>query len=418
MFSYPLPDQGTDITTLQQHLRNLQQEDWSHRDGRLPLHCYFASDEADRVASEAYVQFANANALAPQAFPSCQRMEREVVSMALSMLHAGPGAAGSITSGGTESIILAIKAARDAMRSRRDPIRPNIVIPNSAHPAFDKAAHLLGLTVFRVPVAPDLRCDVVAMEAAINEDTVLIAGSAPSLPFGLIDRLQELSEVADRRRVWMHVDACIGGMLAPFIRELGYQLPAFDFELPGVRTMSVDLHKFGYSAKGASLVLYRSEVDHEFQFSHFSAWPKGNYFTPTLSGTRSGGPIASAWAVMHYLGREGYLRVTRDLMHLRDAYLAEFARLPELSVIGPADLTVISVTSPRMDIFEVADEMRERGWYMSLVAKPPAIQQTVNLVHKPRFLQYFDDLRQSIAIVSGRKAAGKRVVVERVVATY
>lgn len=418
MVLYTLPDQGLDVAALRDRLTELQQGDWDARNGRLPLHCYFASNAVDEISQAAYSQFANANALAPQAFPSCQRMERDVVAMTLSLLNGSSRSTGNITSGGTESIILALKSARDHAAAKRATTHPNIVIPDSAHPAFDKAAQLLGLSVMRIPVAGDLRCDVSAMEAAITPDTILIAGSAPSLPFGLIDHLAELNEVALRKNVWMHVDACIGGLLAPFVRELGYVLPAFDFALPAVRSISADLHKFGYSAKGASLVLYRCEDDHRFQFSHFSNWPKGEYFTPTLAGTRSGGPIASAWAVMHYLGRQGYLEITSALMSLRDRYLAEFERIPELNVIGPPDLTVVTVTSPNLNIFAIANKMRDRGWYMSLVARPRAIQQTLNLVHEDRFNEYFDDLRQSIAEISHSPENTEHALEERLVLTY
>jgi sphinganine-1-phosphate aldolase len=418
MALYTLPDHGLDVSTLHDRLAELQQGDWDARGGRLPLHCYFASDAVDQVSQAAHNRFAHANALAPQAFPSCQRMESDVVSMALNLLRAGPGAAGSITSGGTESIILAIKAARDFALSRRAIARPNIVIPDSAHPAFDKAAQLMGLVVVRVPVASDLRCDVPAMEAAMDADTVLVAASAPSLPFGLIDRLAELSEVALRKNVWMHVDACIGGMLAPFVRELGYDLPAFDFSLPAVRSMSADLHKFGYAAKGASLVLYRRESDHRFQFSHFSNWPKGEYLTPTLAGTRSGGPIASAWAVMHFLGRQGYLDVTSSLMKLRGRFLAAFANIAELEVLGPPELTVVTITSRHLDIFALAHLMRQRGWYMSLVARPRAIQQTINLVHEARFGEYFHDLRSCVAAITSASESIEHDLEEDLVLTY
>lgn len=399
MALYSLPDDGLDVSTLNERLADIQQNDWDPRGGRLPLHCYFASETVDRVSATAHQRFAHTNALAPHAFPSCQRMERDIVSIVLGLLGGDTGAAGSITSGGTESIILALKAARDAAAHRKPRTQPNIVIPVSAHPAFDKGSHFLGIQVRRIPLARDFRCDVAAMEAAIDADTILIAGSAPSLPFGLIDRLQELAKIAVRKNVWMHVDACIGGMLAPFARELGYPLPCFDFSLPGVASMSVDLHKFGYAAKGASLVLYRHSEDHQFQFSRFSNWPKGDYFTPTLAGTRSGGPIASAWAVMHHLGRQGYLEVTKSLMSLRDRYLAAFAEIPGIEIVGQPDLTVISITSARFDIFALAHMMQRRGWYMSLVARPRAIQQTVNLVHEQGFDEYFDDLAASVTAI-------------------
>ncbi|MCU6502461.1 aspartate aminotransferase family protein [Rugamonas sp. A1-17] len=413
-----LPEQGCDWDSLKQRMQVLQRGDWSHRDGRLPLHCYFAGEEVGKVAAEAYSMFASANALAPQAFPSCGQMEREVVAMVLDLLHRPDGGAGSMTSGGTESIILAVKAARDHARAMRHAHRPNIVIPESAHPAFDKAAQLLGLDVRRVPVADDYRCDVAAMEAALDDETVLLVASAPSLPYGLIDRIEAMAALALRKRVWLHVDSCIGGMLAPFVQQLGYPVPAFDFRLPGVRSMSVDLHKFGYAAKGASLILYRDAADQQFQFSRFNRWPKGDYFTPTLAGTRSGGAIASAWAVMRFLGREGYLHISRQVMQLRDRYLAGLAALPSVQLLGTPELSVVTFTTRSPShVFALADGMRSRGWYMSLVASPPAIQQTVNLVHAALADQYFDDLRAVLhdVLARGTEAPADR---QQLVVTY
>ncbi len=397
-----------DATELQRRLAEMQRLDWSHRDGRLPLHCYFANDEVSRIAQQAHAMFASSNALAPQAFPSCKTMESEVVSMVLGLLHASTEGAGSMTSGGTESIILAVKAARDkarALQQPRQPRQPNIVVPSSAHPAFEKAGDLLGIEVRRIPVAADYRSDVSAMGAAIDADTIMLVGSAPSLPFGLFDRIEALNELALQHGLWLHVDACIGGLLSPFVQAIGRPLPAFDFRLPGVRSMSADLHKFGYAAKGASLVMYRDAADHQYQFSRFSAWPKGEYVTPTLAGTRSGGPIAAAWAVMRLLGHEGYCEITQRLMSLRDRYLAGFAKLPALSVLGEPELTVVTIVSPRLDIFSVADAMRIRGWYMSLVAEPAGIQQTINLVHEPVVDRYLADLAHAVEQASACDAA-------------
>lgn len=418
MKRYCLPDQGLDLRAIQARFDELESNDWDTRSGRLPLHCYYASDEADRISDEAYRRFTRANALASEAFPSCRRMETELVHIALALLNGGADAAGSVTSGGTESILLALKAARDAAAERGAVGNPNIVVPDSAHPAFDKGAHLLGLRVIRVPTGADFRCDVAAMEAAIDHDTILIVGSAPSLPFGLIDPISALSDLALRRNVWLHVDSCIGGLLAPFVRASGHAVPAFDFALPGVRSMSADLHKFGYAAKGASLVLYRSTEDQRFQFSRFSDWPKGEYVTPTLAGTRSGGPIAAAWAVMHHLGRDGYLDITRRLMRLRDRYLDGYRAIPGIRVIGDPELSVVAVEVLDADLFAIADRMRERGWYMSLVARPPAIQQTINLVHEASVDAYFDDLADVVATACAMPLAAGSGQEARQVVTY
>lgn len=407
---------GIMLAEVRDRLSMFSRNDWKPSEGRLPLHCYFAGEEVARIALDAYAMFAHTNALAPQAFPSCLAMEGEVVAMVLGLLNGAEDGAGSITSGGTESIILALKAARDKARAQQQVVRPNIVISSSTHPAFDKGAQLLGIEVRRVPVGADFRSDVHAMADALDANTVMMVGSAPSLPYGLFDHIAALSDVAQRRGVWLHVDACIGGLLAPFVRAIGYPLPAFDFALPGVRSMSADLHKFGYAAKGASLVLYRDAADHQFQISRFTDWPKGEYVTPTLSGTRSGGAIAAAWAVMRFLGHDGYCDVTRRLMALRARYLAAMADMPALSLLGEPELSVLTLTSKTIDIFALADEMRRRGWYMSMVAQPPAIQQTLNLVHEASADRYLTDLSQSIDVV-GRALAAHRQAPAHVV-TY
>jgi glutamate/tyrosine decarboxylase-like PLP-dependent enzyme len=395
--SAQFPKHGMNVEALRKELLDLQRADWRHGEGRLPLHGYFASEAVSSIASEAAAMFSNTNALAPNAFPSTQKMEADVVSMALTLLRGKITSSGSITSGGTESIILAVKAARDKARVSRTIRRPNIIVPASAHPAFDKAAQLLNIEITRISVGADWRCDTSAIKAAIDGDTFLIAGSAPSLPYGLIDHIAELGDIALERDIWLHVDACIGGLLAPFVRRIGYPVSDFDFSINGVRSISADLHKFGYAAKGASLVLYRDKEDHRYQFSHFRNWPKGEYITPTLAGTRSGGPIASAWAVFRFLGETGFCKITQRLMTLRDRFLSGFSEIREISVLGNPELTVLTVFSDQTSIFLIADEMRRRNWYMSLVAEPAGIQQTVNLVHESTVKVYMEDLKAAVA---------------------
>ncbi|MEK6317687.1 pyridoxal phosphate-dependent decarboxylase family protein [Burkholderia gladioli] len=393
-----LPEAGTAWPELHAQLVEMKRRDWDPYAGRLPLHAYFAGDEVKRVAEAAFMMFAHQNHLAPNTFPSLERMESELVAMVGGLLRAPSQTSGNLTSGGSESIMLALKAARDRDRARRGGAHgaPNIVIPASAHPAFDKGAHLLGLRVVRVALDRSLRCRVDAMAEAIDEQTILLAGSLPSLPFGSADPIEPIARLAAQRGIWCHVDACLGGLVAPFAAELGYAVPQFDFSVPGVSSISTDLHKFGYAMKGASLLLYADERDHRYQPMEFRDWPKGLYRTPTLLGSRSGGPVAAAWAVMRHLGRSGYRDVTRRLMALRDAYLARFAELDGLAVLGSPPLSVFAVASTRLDVFVLAQRMRERGWYMSLVADPLAFQQTLSLAHEPVMESYFQDLREAL----------------------
>lgn len=393
------PEAGSAWPELRERMVDMKRRDWDPYSGRLPLHSYFAGAQVQHIAQEAFMMFAHQNHLAPNTFPSLGCMESDVVAMIRDLLHGSSRATGSMTSGGSESIILALKAARDRARATRGIEHCgelNIVIPASAHPAFDKGAHLLGLRVVRVALDDQLRCSVSAMAEAIDEQTIMLAGSMPSLPFGSVDPIDRIARLAMQRGVWCHVDACIGGMVAPFAAELGYEVPAFDFSVPGVTSISTDLHKFGYAMKGASLLLYADECDFRYQPMEFRDWPKGLYRTPTLLGSRSGGAVAAAWAVLRHLGRSGYRDVTRRLMVLRDAYLAGFAELDELNVLGSPPLSVLAVGSTTLDVFALAARMRERGWHMSLVAEPLAFQQTLSLVHEPVRETYFRDLRDAV----------------------
>lgn len=393
------PTQGTAPEKVLEQLKEIKSRDWSHDSGRLPLHGYFADDSVSKLAEDAHNLFHKSNALAPIAFPSCRVMEEEVVAMALDLLGGTTAGSGNITSGGSESIILSVKTARDRARGNGLRERGSIVVPSSAHPAFNKAAHFLDVDILRVQVATDWRSDIKAMRAAIRPDTFYIAGSAPSLPYGLFDRLSELGSIAEERGLWFHVDACIGGFLAPFVSQAGYSVPVFDFSLPGVRSISADLHKFGFASKGSSLILYRSALDHEFQVHRFADWPKGEYYTPTIAGTRSGGPIASAWAVIKYLGAQGYTGHALRLMQLRDRYIAGISAIRGLRILGTPELSVITTLSDAAPILHVAAAMGEKGWYMSVVGDPPGIQQTITLIHEKVITQYLADLGDAVSSV-------------------
>jgi glutamate/tyrosine decarboxylase-like PLP-dependent enzyme len=338
--------------------------------------------------------FMSENALAPAAFPSLLRMETEVVNAALNLLGAGPLARGSLTSGGTESIFLAVKAARDLTLAHRGSMHEpyEILMPRSAHPAFDKASHYLGLRPVRLPVGPDYRADLDAFREAINHRTIMIVASAPCLPYGTIDCVAELGNVALDHGLWLHVDACIGGYLAPFVRKLGYSLPDFDFSVPGVRSISADLHKYGYTAKGASTILYANEEAYEYQSTRFSGWPKGSYYTPTFLGTRSGGAIAAAWAVLNYLGEEGYLEIAARVMAIRQRYIDGIGEIEKLRIVGQPDLSVFAFTSDIIDVMTLADGLVANGWYISRISEPLGIHQTVTLAHEPIVDEYIRQL--------------------------
>ncbi len=398
-----LPEQGTDWTTLQARLAALGSNDADWRSARTAVYVFNAGDEVLRVAKEAYALYQSENALGPMAFPSLKRMEEDVVGMGLSLLHAPAGARGNMTSGGTESILLAVKTCRDEARSQGvDTAGAEIVAPQSVHPAFDKAAHFLGLAVRRVPVAADYRADVEAMADAIGPRTLMLVGSAPCFPYGLIDPIEALSELALARDVWLHVDACVGGYFAPFARMNGVDVPPFDFELPGVRSMSADLHKYGYVAKGASTVFHRTEAQWQHQLFAFDDWPAGGMVTPTVAGTRPGGAIASAWAVMNHLGVEGYREKARLVVAARQKLMAGIDAIEGLHNVGEPQLGLMLYGSDVLDPFAVWGRMAKRGWFTGLCTDPRAVHLMLSPAHHEVADQYLADLRESVAEVAAR----------------
>jgi len=413
------PASRTPWHSLKQQMLEMRRDDVEWRRGRSALHVYYAGDSVLDVGRDAYSMFISENALAPAAFPSLERMERAIIDAALALFHAPSEAGGNLTSGGTESIILAVKAARDWRLARRpgaDAASLEILLPRSAHPAFDKAAHFLNVKVVRVPVEKGGRADLQALKAAITDRSIMIVGSVPSLPFGVVDPIGDLAKLAIDHGLWCHVDACIGGFLAPFAKQLGHAIPDFDFAIPGVRSISADIHKYGYAPKGASTILYASREDLRYQATEFSDWPKGRYFTPTMLGTRPGGAVAAAWAVMHHLGSEGYLDLTAGVMKIWRAYLSGIAAIAELEVVGSPDLAVVPFTSrsAQVDIFAVAEALARRGWYTSRISEPPGIHQMVNVAHEPIVGEYLDHLTDVVNEVRTRLSKADR----REVVTY
>jgi glutamate/tyrosine decarboxylase-like PLP-dependent enzyme len=400
----PLPQAGRPWPELKAEMAAYAAGDVRWREGKTAVYVFNAGPEVEEVQREAYAMFMAENGLGPAAFPSLKRMEEEVVGFALSLLHAPDGAAGSMTTGGTDSITMAVKTARDYTRkTRKIEGRLNLVAPFSAHPAFDKACALMEIEVRRIPCR-ELLADAEAMGAAADGSTVMIVGSAPSFPYGLIDPIAALSELAVARDLWLHVDACVGGYLAPFVRMNGGDIPPFDFELPGVRSISADLHKYGYAAKGASTVLFRSEALKAFMTFDLNVWPGGRMVTPTLSGTRPGGATAAAWAVMNFLGVEGY-RAKQRLVTDTRARIEAGVKALGFSVLGAPQLGIVVFRREDVDAAAVWLKLRERGWFSSLTTEPKALHLMLSPFHAQVADAYLADLAWAVGEVSGRPAA-------------
>lgn len=390
-----LPRNGRCWSEVRAQLEAAKADDYAWNRGRLPLYVYWGSAELGQVAREASSLFFVENGLGKRAFPSVQTLERDVVDMVLGLMNGGGTAVGNFTSGGTESIFLAVKAAREHARETRGLRRAEIVAPRSAHPAFNKAACYLDMTVVRAPLGRDFRADIAAMRDAITPSTAMLVVSAPAYPHGVFDGIEAAADLARAHGLWLHVDACVGGMLAPFARQLGYDVPPFDFSIEGVTSLSVDLHKYGYAAKGASVVMFRDATLQRHLRFQFADWPRGNYVTDTFLGTRPGSPVASAWAVMNYLGEEGYLDLARTTMETRARFAEGIASIHGLEVLQPGDLSFLLYHSidPAVDINAVAEGMAECGWFVGRCNEPPSIHLMFNPIHADITDEYLRDLR-------------------------
>jgi sphinganine-1-phosphate aldolase len=397
-----LPSEGVDRDELRRRMEEAATGDADWLSRMAVGTNYPAGEDVIEVAREAYVRFFSTNGLLPDLFPSLARFEREVIDYTAGLLH-GPDAVGSITSGGSESILMGVKSARDrARRVHPDITEPEMVVPESAHPAFWKAAHYFGVKLVRVPLGPNLEIDVDRYKSAVTDRTVLLVGSAPSLTLGMVDPIEELAPIAQERQIGFHVDGCVGGFFLPWVERLGNELPMWDFRVPGVTTISADLHKFGYAAKGASVVMSRDRdvFDHQpFRFGGPER-PDDWYVTPSMTGTRPGGAIAAAWAVMTYLGAEGYLdRTRRTLAYLRRWWDA-IGSIDGLYVMGRPVMSVFAVSSRTLDIFAVGKGMEERGWIVFADSHPvPALRYMQSPGHEPYVDRYVADLREVAELV-------------------
>jgi glutamate/tyrosine decarboxylase-like PLP-dependent enzyme len=377
-------------------------QDVRWRDGKAFSLAYNAGPDVLAVAEEAYRRFSGANALNTAAFPSLRQMQGEVLEMAGVWLGSTTNSAGYFTSGGTESILMAVKAARDQFRSDSSITHPNIVLPTSAHAAFDKAAAYFSVELRRVAVLPNWRADVAGMAAAVDQNTIMIVGSAPQYPQGVIDDIPELAALAQRRGVNCHVDACMGGVSLAYLERLGYQIPPWNLQVDGVTSISVDLHKFGYTSKGASVIMYANKRLRSFQGFFTDQWLGGIYASSGMLGTKSGGAIAAAWAVMHFLGDDGYLRLTRSARVATEKLAQHITTHPHLALLAQPDALLLSFVAQdptRLNIYAVADEMWKRGWYIDRQEPPQSLHCTVNAVHESVIDEMLADLDACITIV-------------------
>jgi sphinganine-1-phosphate aldolase len=402
-----LPKKGTPREQILKQLQAGHDRDTNWHEGRTFSLVYHASDEHTEFLKKAYSIYFHQNGLNPSAFPSLQKMEAEVVSMAANLLGGGTDAAGTMTSGGTESIMMAIKTYRDRARELQPQItKPEMIVPVSIHPAFDKAAHYFDVKIVKAPVKSDFRVDVDAVKNLTNANTILIVGSAPQYPQGVIDPIAELAAFAKSKGIGMHVDACVGGFLLPFLKKLGHPIPAFDLSVDGVTSISADLHKYGFSSKGTSIVLYKDKDLRRFQFFVLSDWPGGCFASPSMPGTRPAGAIATAWGTLQAFGEEGYLETAKTCMDNAKKVQAGLRALG-LEIIGTPEATIFGFTGKDVDVYAVADQMQGRGWYIDRQQHPTCLHLMITPAHTTHIEAFLKDLKECVAIVRGNPALSK-----------
>lgn len=403
-----LPQGGRPVDEVIDELVAKRSDDARWEDGRTFGMVYDGGPEVREVAERAAALYLHENALNTVAFPSLGSIQSEVVSWTAGLLHGPPTAAGFLTSGGTESILCAVKAARERAKAERGIAAPEMIVAESAHAAFHKAAHLFGLTIHKVAVDDDWRADVGAMAERINDNTVLLVGSAPQYPQGVIDDIPAIAALAAAADSNCHVDACMGGFVLPFVEMLGRRVAPWDFRVDGVTSISADIHKLGYAPKGVSVILHRTKELRRYQTFMFDGWLGGFYASPNLQGTRSGVPMAAAWAVMAHLGVDGYVELTRVALDNADRMRAGIEDIDGIRVLGDGRLHLIAMSfepddPDPIDIFALGDALVARGWHHDRQGPPDSLHSTVSNTNTGVIDDYLDALAACVAEVRGQR---------------
>jgi sphinganine-1-phosphate aldolase len=409
-----LPPGGRDREAVLAELREMATaENAVWESGRCSGTIYCGDHDHYGFMNDAFGLFAHVNILQRDMCPSATKMEAEVISMTLDLFNADAvedaTPAGMITTGGTGSILHAVLAYREHAAATRGVTRPNLVKPETAHPAFDKACHLFGVEVRKAPVDPlTTLADVEWIDDNVDDQTIAVVGSACNYGYGTVDPIEELSDLALRRGIGLHVDACLGGFILPFGAELGYKVPTFDFRLPGVTSITADTHKYGYAFKGTSTVLFRDKALRNSQYFYLPDWSGGKYFSPGIEGSRSGGLLAATWAAMVQLGRAGYLRYAEQIFATAAAMQDAVRAHPQLRILGEPTF-LFSVTSDELDVYHVNDAMRRKGWRFNGQQYPNAIHMAVTRPQtQPGVVEAFTgDLAEAVAHALERHAAGE-----------
>jgi sphinganine-1-phosphate aldolase len=411
----PIPQRGLARQEVLAQLLAMKQGDQDWRGGRVFSLVYSAGDEVHELLQDALSLYSAENGLNVLAFPSIGIMQHDIVCNTATLLGAdepasGGGVEGYLTSGGTESLLQAVKTARDVARKERGIQRPQVVAAESAHAAFTKAADYFDVELVRVPVGSDFRVDVDTLADACTDDTIMVVGSAPTYPHGVVDPIADIAALALDRGILCHVDACMGGFLLPFLTQLGRFDEPFDFRVPGVTSISADVHKYGYASKGVSVILYRTHALARHQVFVTSDWLGGFYASTAMAGTRPAGPIAAAWAALMHIGLNGYLQLTRTAHDAALELRAGIEAIDGLAVRGDPLGTVIAFGAQdpdALDIFAIGEKLSAQGWYLDRQNRPDSLHATVHAGSAATVPFLVRDLRHAVTAV-GRERTENR----------
>jgi sphinganine-1-phosphate aldolase len=411
-----LPEQGREAEDIFAEMEAMTADDKDFAAGRTFGLVYHAGHDVEEVARRAHDRFVWYNALNPDVKPSLREMQRSVLGATAWLLSGGAvdagdgaaGLAGFMTSGGTESILMGVKAAKVRAAAERSVDRPNLVLPTSAHAAFNKACEYFGIEPRRIEVRDDYRADVDAMADAVDDQTILIVGSAPQYPQGVVDPVPEIAAIAEDRGINCHVDACMGGFTLPFLERAGLIDKLWDFRVPGVTTISADLHKYGFVPKGASVIMHRDKALRRNQTFVFDGWLGGFYASSGILGTKPGGPIAASYATLQYLGVDGYVEKASQAFRARERLVAEIRAIPGLTVLGDPEVTLCAITGEPgvVDAFKLGDELSARGWHLDRQAPPDSLHASCAPVHGTGTVldEFLADVRVAMAAIGATAA--------------
>lgn len=413
-----LPMTFQEISDVMSSLNSLKRSDWEN--GRLSGAVYHGGKELLELQTKVYGQYTVANQLHPDCFPAVRHMEAEVVSMVLDLYNGPEGACGTSTSGGTESLLLTCLAAREKAKIERGITEPEIVAPITIHAGFDKAAYYFGIKLIHAPIDESTgKVSLRAVEKLIGPNTILLAGSAPNYPHGIIDDIEGLSNLALKYRLPLHVDACLGSFIVPFLNEIGVDVPLFDFRLPGVTSISCDTHKYGFAPKGSSIIMYRTRELCHYQYFVSTDWSGGLYASPTLAGSRPGALMAGCWATLLYMGKNGYRESARAIVSSAQKLKIQLRTNPvlrdNLQIIGDPQGSVISFTSKTLNVYDLSDAMSKKGWHLSTLQNPAAVHLAATILS----IKIIDELvADLVACVSDLRASGSHAAEDGTKALY